>query len=91
MAAQLEENTPEMKQYLIKHKWTYAHMNDHQWFTDKHGNTCYGPQTDNDLINTKGVYISPVHGWVWIAHFDQHGATTKPYIWCSAARFKIED
>ena len=57
-ANKLDQHKTLVKQYLVKNKWTLADMNDHQWFTDKYRFTCYGPQTDNLLRNTKGVKIN---------------------------------
>ena len=63
-------------------------MTGQQWFTNKYGYTCFGPQTDGLLINTKGIQIYPKYGVV-IAHFDQYGGPTRPLIKCNENKFGI--
>jgi hypothetical protein len=91
VSSKLDENKALFKQYLVKNKWTLADMNDHQWFTDKYRFTCYGPQTGNYLGNTNGIKIYPEYGVVRIAHFDQDGRETRPYICCTAVKFAIRE
>ena len=86
-ADKLEQNKPQIKQYLVNNNWTKTHMTS-QWFTNKWGETCYGSQTENDLINTRGVCIHP-DGSVFIADWDQDSNPTEPNIYCDKYEFKI--
>ena len=56
-------------------------MYSHKWVKDKYGDFMYGLITDNDLRNTKGVYISANGDIIYIGHFNQDGGPTKPYIY----------
>ena len=87
-ADHLEENKAQAKQFLIKHFLTKAYMTDSEWNTDKNGHIVFGKMTNNMLINTNGVRINP-YGDVLIAHFDQDGLPTTPYIICTEYGFDI--
>ena len=86
IADRLVQNKDLLKQFLIEHEWTTADLTGHHWFTNKWGIACYGPQTDDRLIDTKGVEIT---NGVLIGTFDRLGGATGPYIWCSEDDFKI--
>ena len=53
-------------------------MSNHSWFSfyDIH---LFGPNTDGFLENTKGVIINSDS--MYIAHFNEDGTATKPYIY----------
>jgi hypothetical protein len=53
-----------------------------KWFWSKWSAICYGIETDNKLINTTGIKISPMN--IYIAQFNQDGRMIGPYIWCTA-------
>ena len=89
-ADRLDQNKTLIKHYLRENKWTRAHITGHQWFTDENGATCYGPQTDDLLSNSNGVCIT-VTGRVYIAHWDQDGHVTFPYIYCDESEFEVRE
>jgi hypothetical protein len=89
VADKLLENKGFFKLYLIVNGWTNTYMTNHHWKTDRFGYLCYGPQTDNWLSNTKGVFICPKYGIVGISHFDEVGMATTPYIRCTEDYFGV--
>jgi hypothetical protein len=78
-ANKLLENKMQVKQYLKNNSWTEPDMTG-KWKTDKFGDFCYGKITNNDIRNSKGVWI--IKGAVYVAHFDKNGRETKPWIFC---------
>ena len=88
VAVKLLKNKEEVIQYLIKNEWTPADMTS-QWEAGEFDNHVLGKETDGLglLRNTKGVMIYPCR--VYIAHFNEDGGVTKPFIKCNAKKFKI--
>ena len=90
-ADKLLANMDEAIDFLKRINYTQADMTGHRWETNKHNDMCYGHITDNDIIrNTKGVIIFP-EGGVMIAHMNQDGMWTKPYISCNDDFFEITE
>ena len=90
-AYRLDQNKHRIKQYLKNNKWLWSDMATHQWQRVQNDTThVYGQITDNDLRNCKGICIN-YYGNVYIGYHDQYGRPTKPYIFCSEARFKINE
>ena len=87
-ADKLLANMNEAIDFLKRNNYTNADMTSHQWFKSKWRNICYGPQTNKDLIKTKGVKISPF-GVVTISYFDQIGDRVRPNINCNVNGFEL--
>ena len=65
-------------------------MINHYWFTNYRGSRhCFGPNTDGDLINNKGVSIHPYHGQVMIGEYGEDDNLVGTFIVCDEKEFKI--
>ena len=89
IAANLLENKQKFIQFLKDNNWTLAEMAS-QWVEDADGDHLCGKTTENRLINTKGVMISP-RSYVYIGYWNQQGGVTYPMIYCDEYAFRIDE
>ena len=90
-AAKLLENRDQVIQYLKDTNWTTDEMIGNSWQTDQFKRTSYGKQTDNTLINAKGVKIMNNNGYIYISHFNQFGGADGLMITCDDDEFEISE
>ena len=87
LADKLVENKDRFEQYLRQNNWVLSDMTSHNWGKNKYGSHVFGKITNNDLISTKGVWISPHDGGISISQFSQFGHKVGPRIYCNADNF----
>jgi hypothetical protein len=85
----LNQNKPQIKQFLKQNNWTRAFMTDHEWVKDKNDNYVFGHMQNGELYKTKGILIF-YSGTVYITCFDRHGCfdERRPLFECDESGIK---